>query len=182
MNDIEIEVDRSPTTHKGDTRFEMVRPEPQYAIQRLPISQMMPLANDLMQMPTNGETDGRALSAMESISEKSTPEQRARATGIKMMMGMGTSALIVIVLAIAGWDVVTLASIEIVGCVIAFAIALWLDQRDSPLATERYKAKEYGKIRAAEIGSQERMFNRRMDALEKIVGGVLNNASSRKDS
>lgn len=148
--------------------------------QRLPIvADVAPLASDLIALPTNGETDGRALAAIESVSERSTPEQRARATGIKMMLGMGASAIVVIVLAIVGLDVVTLGIIEVIGCVIAFVVALWLDQRDSPLSTERHKATEYSKIRRWEIASQERMFNRRMDTLEKIMGGVL--VHSRKD-
>ena len=146
---------------------------------RLPLADVAPLASGLMQMPTNGETDGRALAAIESVSERSTPEQRARATGIKMMLGMGASAIVVIVLAIVGLDVVTLGIIEVIGCVIAFVVALWLDQRDSPLSTERHKATEYSKIRRWEIASQERMFNRRMDTLERIMGGVL--VHSRKD-
>lgn len=172
------EIDRSPSTVKGEPRFTMVRMEP--ADTRLPVGQLMPLTSDLLHLPTSGEIDGRALAALEAVSEKSTPEQRARATGLKMMMGMGTSALIVIVLALAGLDVVTLAVIEVIGCIIAFGIALWLDQRDSPLATERHKASQYAKIRRDEIASQERMFARRMDTLERIVSGVLH-AHGRKN-
>lgn len=179
MEETEL-VDRTPSTARGTTRYPMVMAG-HAPVKNISAGQLLPLTSDLIQLPTNAETDGRALAAIESVSERSTPEQRAWATGIKMMLGMGTSAVVVIVLAIAGLDVVTLAIIEVVGCIIAFVIALWLDQRDSPLATERHKATEYSKIRRDEISSQERMFNRRMDTLERIVGGVLH-ANSRANS
>jgi hypothetical protein len=169
----EIELDRTPTTIRGATRYEMIRPEPRGEI--IPFREM---TEEIIRLPTNSETDANALMTIGAISEKSTPEQRARATALKMViLSCGATAISIIAWG-GGASGQIVTTVEIVGLLISTVVTIGLDQRDSPLATERSKSKDYKLIRMAEISAQERMFNRRMDGLERMML-ILFNANNR---
>lgn len=138
------------------------------------------VAGEMIRLPTNGETDANALIGIGATSEKSTPNERAIATVKKLLAFCGVATGITIFSMFLTDSSAIIAIVEIVGILIACVITIWLDRDDSPLATERSKAKDYRAIRLGEISSQERMFNRRMDTLERITKGFFN-ADYRKD-
>lgn len=142
-----------------------------------PSADMIPLrevAGQPIALPTNGETDANALMGISATSEKSTPLQRADATVKKLLVYCIAATVIALASMILTDDIAIIATVEIVGLLIACVVTIWLDRNDSPLATERKKSGDYKAIRLAEIAAQERMFDRRMDGYERVVGDMLN--------
>lgn len=117
----------------------------------------------------SGTIDGAALRQMDSVSEKSTPQDRAVATLLR-------AAGLVLASAVIAWGMAKAGATGSVAwalfAALVFGSLSWLYRTDaavSPLGVERYKAAQYRAIRRAEIASAERIALRKIDLYEKLV-------------
>lgn len=154
-----------------DARFVVAEPRPTIVDPALP----QRYAESVLSVPTNAEIDGAALQQMETVSEKSTPEARARATLIKLSGALLAAAIIAYGMnraGVAGWAAWAVFTALVIG---AIAWTYRSDNEYSPLGVERYKARQYRSIRLAEIASNERVMIRKIDAytetLNRVYGG-----------
>ena len=88
MNETEIEVDRTPTTYKGGTRFEMVRPEPEQTdlSPRLSPQSTASIVQSILAQPApvpQREPAAIKRERIEGAYEKSTPVMRAFASMLR---------------------------------------------------------------------------------------------------
>lgn len=125
--------------------------------------------------PTNGEIDGAALRSLETVSEKSTPVDRAWGVAIKS---------IVIVL-VTLWATYALGRAGATGLQTGLFFALVtlggvgylyrLDYSHSPIGGERRKAELFAGIRHHEIDSNERVALAKLSAYTKTLETVYGN-------
>lgn len=133
------------------------------------------IAESALQQHTNSEIDAAALRSLETVSEKSTPVDRAVGVVIKGGLVVIVAVLATIGLGNAGansgqtWGFFTI--LIIAGC----AMLYWMDYTHSPIGGERHKAKLFANIRHHEIDANERVSLAKLEAytrtLEKVYGG-----------
>lgn len=124
--------------------------------------------------PTNGDIDAHALRALETVSEASTPKDRALAVRIKSQVVIALSMVATTALYLAGAPGWLSAAALVVLAVVGVGWVNWLDARYSPIGNERHKADLYADIRHHEIDANERVALAKLDAytktLEKVYG------------
>ena len=134
------------------------------------------IAECALQNTTNGEIDAAALRSLETVSEKSTPMQRALATVVKSGAVVAVSLMATYALGVAG-ATGGQAAIFFIVLVLGSVGALYkFDAEFSPIGGERYKAKLFAGIRHHEIDSNERISLAKLRAyqetLERVYGGA----------
>lgn len=130
------------------------------------------MAETVFQPMSYGEIDGSALRGLETVSEKSTPMNRALATSVKSGVALVGTAIIAWAMTKAGVD----SSIGwALFCLMLLTALTWLSRSDnifSPLGVERHKATEYRKIRVEELRSSERVQVAKINAYMTILDRV----------
>lgn len=133
------------------------------------------IAESALQSPTNGEIDAAALRSLETVSEKSTPMDRALATVVKSGAVVAVSLMATYALGVAGATGGQAALFFIVLVLGGVGALYKFDAEFSPIGGERYKAKLFAGIRHHEIDSNERVSLAKLEAytktLEKVYGG-----------
>lgn len=134
------------------------------------------IAESALQQPTNGAIDGAALRSLETVSEKSTPVQRALGVVIKGVLVAFVASLATLGLGKAGASGAQAWSFFTIVIVVGVALLYWLDYTHSPIGGERHKAKLFAGIRHHEIEANERVSLAKLEAyqrtLEKVYGGA----------
>lgn len=134
------------------------------------------IAESALEAPTNSEIDAAALRSLETVSEKSTPMDRALATVTKSGAVVAVSLMATYALGVAGapgW----VAAIFFIVLVLGGVGTLYrLDAHYSPIGGERRKAELFAGIRHHEIDSNERIALAKLRAyqetLERVYGGA----------
>lgn len=133
------------------------------------------IAESALQQHTNSEIDAAALRSLETVSEKSTPVQRAFGVVIKGALVGFVAALATLGLGKAGASGAQAWSFFVIVLVVGVAMLYWLDYTHSPIGGERHKAKLFAGIRHHEIEANERVSLAKLEAyqrtLEKVYGG-----------
>ena len=139
------------------------------------------IAESALQSPTNSELDAAALRSLETVSEKSTPMDRALATVTKSGAIVAVSLMATYALGVAGapgW----VAAIFFIVLVLGGVGTLYkLDAEYSPIGAERFKAAKYASIRHHEIDSNERVSLAKLDAYQKTLERVYGGANRDQD-
>lgn len=125
--------------------------------------------------PTNGDIDAHALRALETVSEASTPRDRAVAVRIKSQVVIALSIIVTVALYLAGAPGWLSAAALVVLAVVGVGWVNWLDARYSPIGNERHKTDTYADIRHHEIESNERVALAKLDAYTKTLERVYGN-------
>lgn len=132
------------------------------------------IAESALQQHTNSEIDAAALRSLETVSEKSTPVQRALGVVIKGVLVAFVASLATLGLGKAGASGAQAWSFFVIVIVVGVALLYWLDYLHSPIGGERHKAKLFAGIRHHEIDSNERVSLAKLEAyqrtLEKVYG------------
>lgn len=136
------------------------------------VKEIVQAANSLALPVTQGEIDGTALRAMETVSERSTPVQRALSVGILAGILVVMGIIVCFVLWLAGAPGSAMLVLFAVVVVVAVVVAYLDGNRFSPTGVERYKAGQYTKIRLSEIASQERIVLAKLNVYERILERV----------
>lgn len=133
------------------------------------------IAESALQAPTNSEIDAAALRSLETVSEKSTPVDRALGVAIKSGVIVAVALIATYGLGRAGATGGQAAFFFVVVILAGVAVLYWLDYTHSPIGGERHKASLFAGIRHHEIDSNERVALAKLEAytktLEKVYGG-----------
>lgn len=133
------------------------------------------IAESALQTPTNSEIDAAALRSLETVSEKSTPLDRALATVVKSGAVVAVALMATYAFGVAGAPGWVAAIFFIVLTLGGVGTLYRLDAHYSPIGGERHKATLFANIRHHEIDSNERVALAKLRAyqetLEKVYGG-----------
>jgi len=147
----------------------------QSPVVRIEGSHVQRIAESALQSPTNSEIDAAALRSLETVSEKSTPMDRALATVVKSGAVVAVSLMATYALGVAGATGGQAALFFIVLVLGGVGALYKFDAEFSPIGGERYKAKLFAGIRHHEIDSNERVSLAKLRAyqetLERVYGG-----------
>lgn len=125
-----------------------------------------------LEVQTSAEVDAQAIRAMETVSEKSTPSDRAYATAILggvLLLALGG---VVLALWLLGAGGAIIGGVFILGAVVSVVVLLWLNAEYSPIGAERYKARTYHRIRALEIDADVQKAEMKYRAFMEVLGRV----------
>ncbi len=139
------------------------------------------IAESALQSPTNSEIDAAALRSLETVSEKSTPMQRALATVTKSGAIVAVSLMATYALGVAGapgWVAAIFFIVLILGGV---GTLYKLDADYSPIGGERHKATLFAGIRHHEIDSNERVALAKLEAYAKTLERVYSHDDDRAE-
>lgn len=130
------------------------------------------IAESALQSPTNSEIDAAALRSLETVSEKSTPMDRALATVVKSGAIVAVSLMATYALGVAGATGGQAALFFIVLVLGGVGALYKFDAEFSPIGGERYKAKLFAGIRHHEIDSNERVALAKLKAYQETLAKV----------
>lgn len=139
------------------------------------------IAESALQAPTNAEIDATALRSLETVSEKSTPVQRAVGVVIKGGLIIFVASLATFALGRAGATGGQAAFFFVAVILGGVAVLYWLDYSHSPIGGERYKAKLFAGIRHHEIDSNERVALAKLEAYQRTLEKVYGNDNDRAE-
>lgn len=139
------------------------------------------IAESALQSPTNAEIDAAALRSLETVSEKSTPMDRALATVTKSGAIVAVSLMATYALGVAGATGGQAALFFIVLVLGGVGTLYKLDAEYSPIGGERHKATLFAGIRHHEIDSNERVALAKLDAYQKTLERVYGGANRDQD-
>lgn len=132
------------------------------------------IAESALQAPTNSEIDAAALRSLETVSEKSTPIDRALGVAIKSGVVVAVALIATYGLGRAGATGGQAAFFFVVVILAGVGVLYWLDYAHSPIGGERHKASLFAGIRHHEIDSNERIALAKLKAytetLERVYG------------
>lgn len=173
MNDIDIEVDRSPTTYKGGTRYEMVRPEPAELDHspRLPAQSTASIVQAILAQPApvpHREPAAIKRERIEGAYEKSTPVMRAVASMLRSSKYLVLVAVVGMVAYVAIPSVsgvtITFATLVIMAGVLLVFDAM--EYRHSQAGVERLRTQVDHKLETLHE------VNRHVETLTAIKGDI----------
>ncbi len=139
------------------------------------------IAESALQAPTNSEIDAAALRSLETVSEKSTPMDRALATVTKSGAVVAVSLMATYALGVAGAPAWMAAIFFIVVVLGGVGVLYRLDYTYSPIGGERHKADLFAGIRHHEIDSGERIALAKLEAYTRTLEKVYGNDNDRTD-
>lgn len=119
--------------------------------------------------PTNGEIDGAALRSLETVSEKSTPVDRAWGVAIKSIVIVLVTLWATFALGRAGATALQAGVFFALVTLGGVGFLYWLDYTHSPIGGERHKATLFAGIRHHEIDSNERVSLAKLAAYQKTL-------------
>lgn len=152
----------------------------QSPVVRIEGSHVQRIAESALQTPSNSEIDAAALRSLETVSEKSTPMQRALATVTKSGAIVAVSLMATYALGVAGapgWVAAIFFIVLILGGV---GTLYRLDADYSPIGGERHKATLFAGIRHHEIDSNERVALAKLEAYAKTLERVYGHDDDRE--
>lgn len=137
---------------------------------RMTGAEVAQVANGLTANATNGQIDGSALAALETVSEKSTPIDRTLAWGIVGLVCIAVCAIVSFAMNQAGLNSTGAWIVFGVSTLISIAVTYQLSNVYSPTGVERFKSGKYTEIRHHEIDSNERISMKKLEIFERVLG------------
>lgn len=163
------------TKNRYDNQTNYLPAVQQSPVVRIEGAHVQRIAESALQSPTNSEIDAAALRSLETVSEKSTPLDRALATVVKSGAVVTVCLFATYAFGLAG-ATGGQAAVFFIVLVLGGVGALYrYDAEFSPIGGERHKATLFANIRHHEIDSNERVALAKLRAyqetLEKVYGG-----------
>lgn len=142
------------------------------ALPRVDSGAIQRVADTTLAPVTPAEIDGSALAGMRTVSEVSTPTERAWAVVIQglficLITGIATYALTLA--GASGTQVVTFFIVLLLGGV---AMLVRLNYSHSPIGNERHKASLYADVQKERIAADKEVQLAKVDAFREYVGVV----------
>lgn len=143
-----------------------------------PAINLQQLADTALQHASAAEIDASALQGMRTVSETSTPVQRAYAIAIEGAFICVIALIASYALDKAGASGVQVNAFFICLLLAGVAILIWFNYTHSPIGNERHKVNAYRDVQKHRIASDERVQLAKVDAFREMVGMVYGQRDS----
>lgn len=139
-------------------------------------------AADIALQPVSvAEIDASALQGMRTVSETSTPVQRAIAIVIEGAFVLAVAMIATYALSKAGASGAQVNAFFIMLLIAGVAILVWFNYTHSPIGNERHKVTAYKQVQQYRIASDERVQLAKVDAFREMVGMVYGRTDNTTD-
>jgi len=134
-----------------------------------PAINLQPIADTALQHASAAEIDASALQGMRTVSETSTPVQRAYAIAIEGAFICVIALIASYALDKAGASGVQVNAFFICLLLAGVAILIWFNYTHSPIGNERHKVGAYRDVQQYRIASDERVQLAKLNSFDKLV-------------